>query len=117
MLRLLVKWLVSALALFIVVRIVPGFSVSSFGTILIAALVIGLLNATIGLVLKVLTFPITLFTLGIFWFVINAIILELASALVSGFQIRSFWWAFVGAIVLSVVNMILHALIPEPRRD
>ena len=53
----------------------------------------------------------------IFWFVINAIVLELASVLVDGFDIRNFWWAFVGAIVLAIVNMILHALVPDRRED
>lgn len=117
MVRLVVRWLLSALALIIVTYIVPGISVSGFRYALIAALVIGLLNATVGLVLRILTFPITLLTLGIFWFVINAVVLELASRLVSGFYVRSFWSAFVGAIVLSIVNMILHALLPEPKHD
>jgi putative membrane protein len=117
MLRLLLKWLVSAVALIIVAYVVPGFTVSGIKAALIAALVIGLLNATIGLVLKVVTFPLTLLTLGIFWFVINAIVLELASVLVDGFDVRNFWWAFVGAIVLAIVNMLLHALIPDRRKD
>jgi len=117
MLRLVVKWLVSAVALVVVAYIVPGITVSGFVVALIAALVIGFLNATIGLILKVITFPITLLTLGIFWFVVNAIILELASAIVSGFEVRSFWSAFVGAIVLAIVNMVLHAIIPDRRED
>ena len=117
MLRLLLKWLVSAVALIIVAYVVPGFTVSGIKAALIAALVIGLLNATIGLILKVVTFPLTLLTLGIFWFVINAVVIELASALVDGFEVANFWWAFVGAIVLAIVNMVLHALIPDRRRD
>jgi putative membrane protein len=86
---------------------------------LIAALVIGFINATIGLLLKILTFPLTLLTLGLFWFVINALMLEFASALVPGFQVRGFFAAFVGAIVLSLVNMLLKwlAFPPEVRRD
>jgi putative membrane protein len=78
---------------------------------LIAALVIGFVNATLGLVLKVITFPLTLLTFGLFWFVINAAMLELASAIVPGFEVRGFGAAFIGAIVLSLVNMLLRWVI------
>jgi putative membrane protein len=105
--RLLLNWVLSALAVFIVSRIVPGFVVTGFLAALIAALVIGLINATLGLVVKVITFPLTVLTLGIFWLVINAIMLELASVFVPGFHIQSFGAAFWGAIVLSLVNMLL----------
>src|SRR5437762_11463841 len=110
MLNLLVNWLLSALSLMIVSHVVPGFEVTTFGTALIASLVIGLANATIGLILKILTFPITLVTLGIFWFVINALMLKIAAAFVSGFTIQGFLPAFFGAIVLSLVNMFLRAI-------
>jgi putative membrane protein len=106
--RLLVNWLLSALALLVVSRLVPGFYVSGIGTALVAAIVIGLINATIGFFLKIITFPLTVLTLGIFWIVINAIMLELATFFVRGFQIRGFWAAFIGAIVLSLVNMFLR---------
>ena len=105
--RLLLNWVLSALAVFIVSRIVPGFVVTGFLAALIAALVIGLINATLGLVVKVITFPLTVLTLGIFWLIINAIMLELASVFVPGFHIQSFGAAFWGAIVLSLVNMLL----------
>jgi putative membrane protein len=85
---------------------------------LVAALVIGFINATIGALLKILTFPITLLTLGLFWFVINALMLELASALLSpGFQVHGFFAAFVGAIVLSLVNLMLKTLVMPPKDD
>jgi len=111
--RLLLNWLLSALALVIVAHIVPGFYVSGLGSALIAALVIGLINATLGVFLKVITFPLTVLTLGIFWFVINAVMIELASKLVSGFEVRGFGPAFIGAIVLALVNMALRALVPK----
>src|SRR5258705_8507554 len=82
--RLLLNWVLSALAVWIVSQVVPGISVSDPVTALIAALVIGLVNATIRLLLKILTFPLTLLTLGLFCFVINALMLELASLLVRG---------------------------------
>ena len=76
--RLILNWLLSALAVWIVSRLVPGIYISGPTAALIAALAIGLINATIGLVLKILTFPLTILTLGLLWFVINAIMLELA---------------------------------------
>ena len=109
----LVRWLLMSLSLLIVSYVVPGFVVSGLGAALIGALVFGFLNATLGLVLKILTFPFTILTLGLFWFVINAIILELTSAVVPGFFIRSFLSALVGAILLTLVNMLLKALIGE----
>jgi putative membrane protein len=115
--RLLLNWVLSALAVWIVSQVVPGISVSDPLTALIAALVIGLVNATIGLVLKVLTFPLTLLTLGLFWFVINALMLELASVLVRGFVVRGFLAAFIGAIVLSIVSSILHWLVMPSRKQ
>lgn len=109
--RLLLNWVLSALAVWIVAQVVPGVYVNGAMAALIAALAIGFINATIGFVLKVLTFPLTLLTLGLFWFVINALMLELASALVPGFHVRTFFAAFVGAIVLSLVNILLKAIV------
>ncbi len=114
--RLLLNWVLSGLAVWIVAHVVPGFYISGPIAALIAALVIGFINATIGLLLKILTFPLTLVTLGLFWFVINALMLELASALVPGFRVYGFLAAFVGAILLSLVNMMLKWLV-HPRND
>ena len=115
--RLLLNWVLSGLAVWIVAHVVPGFYISGPVAALIAALVIGFINATTGLLLKILTFPLTLITLGLFWLVINALMLELASALVpSYFQVHGFFAAFVGAILLSLVNMMLKWLV-HPRHD
>jgi len=115
--RLLLNWLLSALSLLIVSYIVPGFHVNGFTAALIAALVIGLVNATIGLILKIITFPLTILTLGIFWLVINALMLMFASALLSpNFVVRGFWPAFWGAIVLSLINMVLKGLARDADR-
>jgi putative membrane protein len=112
--RLLLNWFLSALALWIVSRLVPGFVVHGVMAALIAAVVIGFVNATLGLVLKILTFPLTILTLGIFWLIINAAMIELASVFVPGFHIASFGAAFLGAIVLSIVNILLKWLVmPE----
>jgi putative membrane protein len=109
--RLLLNWILSALAVWIVSRVVPGIYVSGPIAALIAALAIGFVNATLGVLLKVLTFPLTLITLGLFWFVINALMLEFASALVPGFVVRGFGAAFIGAVLLSLVNMLLKWLV------
>ena len=118
MFNLLADWILSALALLLVAHIVPGFEVGSFGAALVAAVVVGLVNATLGLLLKVLTFPLTIFTLGIFWFVINAFMLKIAASLVPGFMIQGFLPAFLGAVVLSLINivkrLIIRALNDEP---
>ena len=115
--RMLLNWIFSAVAVWIVAQVVPGVHVSGPIAALIAALVIGFVNATLGTVLKIITFPLTILTLGLFWLVINALMLELASAFVPGFQVHGFFAAFVGAIVLSLVNMLFKALLPARDRD
>ena len=109
--RMLLNWVLSAVAVWIVAQVVPGIHVSGAVAALIAALAIGFINATLGLLLKIITFPLTLLTLGLFWFVINAVMLELASAVVPGFHVRGFVAAFIGAIVLSLVNLLLKAIV------
>jgi len=109
---LLLHWLISSASLLIVAYIFPGIEVRGLGTALIAPIVIGLVNATIGFIVKLLTLPLTILTLGIFWLVINALMLQLASFLVPDFFVADFWSAFFGAIVLSLVSMILRALVP-----
>jgi len=114
--RLLLHWILSAVAVWVVAHVGPGISVSGPTAALIAALVIGLINATLGLLLKIITFPLTLLTLGLFWFVINALMLELAASFVRGFQVRNFVAAFLGAILLSVVSSLLQWLVMPSRR-
>src|SRR5271165_5440477 len=115
--RMLLNWVLSAIAVWIVSKLVPGIHVNGPTAALIAALAIGFINATLGALLKIITFPLTLVTLGLFWLVINALMLELASALLApGFQVHGFLAAFVGAIVLSLVNLVLKALV-MPSKD
>ena len=111
--HLLIHWLLSALGLLVVAHLVPGFVVNGIGAALLAAIVIGLINSTLGLFLKIITFPLTILTLGLFWLVINALMLELASALVPGFTVLSFGAAFIGAIVLMLVNLLLKFLVAD----
>jgi putative membrane protein len=109
--ELILNWLLSALSLLIVAHVIKGFELSGFGAALIAAIAVGLVNATLGLFLKIVTFPLTILTLGIFWIVINALMLKLAAAVVPGFVIRGFLPALFGAIVLSLVNLLLRYLV------
>jgi putative membrane protein len=108
MLRLLVQWLLSAFALLVVSNLVSGFYVQGLGSALTAALIIGLLNATVGFLLKVITFPISILTLGIFLLVINGLMILVASKLVHGFHVRGFVPAFWGAVVLALLGMLIR---------
>jgi len=107
---LLLQWVLSAIALLIVSRIVPGFHVQGVWPALIASLVIGLLNATVGVVLKIVTFPISILTLGLFLLVINALMILLASHIVRGFHVNGFGPAFWGAVVLALLGMMIRAI-------
>ena len=111
MTHLLINWLLSALSLVIVAHVIPGFQISGLAAALIASIVIGFVNGTLGLILKILTFPLTILTLGLFWVIINALMLKVAAALVPGFRIDGFLPAFLGAIVLALVNMVLKSLL------
>ncbi len=113
--RVLVKWLVNAVSLLIVAHFVSGFVVRGFIDALIAVLVIGLVNATLGSVLKILTFPLTIVTLGLFLIVINAAMLKLAANVTPGFEVHTWTAAILGAIVLSLVSSFLHWLVRDDR--
>ena len=110
MLRLLLHWLMSAMALLITSRLVPGFEVRGLRAALIAALVIGLLNATVGLLLKIITFPISILTFGLFLLVINGIMILAASDLVRGFHVNGMIPAFWGAAILALLGMLFRAV-------
>jgi putative membrane protein len=113
MLRLIVQWLLSAIALIVTAELIPGFEVRNLTAALVAALVIGLLNATVGLILKIITFPISILTLGIFLLVINAIMILVASNLVRGFRVLGMWPAFWGAVVLALLGIVIRAILRE----
>src|SRR5690554_1569837 len=101
---LLLVWLLNAVALLIVAYILPGITVASFGSALIAALVLGLLNTLVKPVLILLTLPITVVTLGLFLLVLNALVFWFAGSILKGFQVAGFWWALAGAIVYSLID-------------
>ena len=107
MVKLLVKWGLSAVALMFLAYLLPGIVVKSFGAALLAAAVIALLNSIVRPILIVLTLPVTVVTLGLFLLVINALMFWLAGSMLSGFEVSSFWWALAGAIVYSLLSMVV----------
>ncbi|MGD1106967.1 MAG: phage holin family protein [Terracidiphilus sp.] len=111
--KLLLQWLLSALALLIVSHLVPGFHVAGLLPALIAAVVIGLLNATVGLFLKIITIPFSVVTLGIFLLVINGVMILLASAVVPGFHVSGLGPAFWGAVVLALLGVLIRAIVKD----
>ncbi len=108
---MIARWLVNALALYITALLLPGFQLRGVIATLVAAAILGIVNAIIRPLLLILTLPLTVVTLGLFTFVINALMLLLTSAIVPGFAIRGFGWALVGAILLSVISFLLTHLI------
>jgi putative membrane protein len=112
----LVRILVYALAIWLATAIVPGIEAKSTLTILGAGLVLGLINAVVRPVLLVLTFPLTLVTLGLFLFVLNAFCLWLTSLLVKGFEVHGFWAALFGAIIVSAVSWMVTAFLSDRGR-
>ena len=109
--KLIAKWLLSAAALLAVAYLYSGVQVSSFGSAMIAALVIGLLNVVVRPVLVVLTLPVTLITVGLFLFVINGLMFWFASGLLGGFHVTGFWPAVFGALLYSLLGLLVDALL------
>ena len=111
MMTLLLSWLVNTVALIAVAYLMPSIKVDTFVTALIAALVLGLVNAIIRPVLVLLTLPVTLLTLGLFIFVINGLLFWAVGSFVKGFVVDGFWAGFLGAIVYSLISWLLSALL------
>lgn len=105
---LLINWLISALAIIVTAYILPGVHIEGFTTALVVAVVLGVINIFIKPILIILTLPINILSLGLFTFVINAVIIILVSKIVPGFKIDGFIWALLFSIILSVINSVLH---------
>jgi putative membrane protein len=113
MIRLLLHWIISAVSLLIVAHVIRGFNVTNFQSALIASLIIGLVNSTLGLVLKLLSFPFIILTLGIASLIINAFMLMVAAYFVDGFSVNGFVPAFIGSILMSIINYVLGMFVPD----
>lgn len=109
MLKLIVKWLLSASALLFVAYVYQGVEVRSFASAMLAAFVIGLLNTVVRPVLVVLTLPVTIVTLGLFLFVVNALMFWAAAALLEGFVVRDFLAALLGSLIYTVIGMVIES--------
>ncbi len=109
--RFLLRWFINCISLLLVVHIVSGISISSWLTAITAALVLGLLNAFVRPVLIVLALPVNILTLGLFTLIINGFMFYLAALLVHGFVIAGYWYAFLGALVFSIISFLLSLLI------
>jgi putative membrane protein len=106
----IIHWILSGVALLIVANVLPGIQVESFGSAMIAALVIGFVSATVGLILKIILLPFILLSLGLVYFLINGLMLKLASELVPGFRVYGCLPAVLGSILLTVVDYLLSRL-------
>lgn len=111
--KLLVRWVISAIAIILTAYLLPGIHVASFVTALVIALVLGILNTLVKPLLFLLTLPITLVTLGLFALVLNAFMILLVSSIVPGFSVDGFLWALLFSIVLSIVTSILDTFLME----
>jgi len=110
--KILINLVLSAVAVFIASYILPGVHVASFTSALIAAVVLGVINAVLKPILLILTLPINILTLGLFTFVLNAVLIMVAAAIVPGFSVDGFIWALVLSVVLTIINSVLHTLTP-----
>lgn len=115
MLTLLARWILNAAALLLVAYLYPGVSVESFLAAMVAALVLGLVNAVVRPILVILTLPVTLLTLGLFLFVINALLFWFVAELVPGFRVTGFGGALLGSILYSLITLVTSWLL-FPRR-
>lgn len=108
--QIIVNLLLNALAVLISAYLLPGVKVDGYFTAIVVAVVLGIVNTILKPILILFTLPITILTLGLFTFVINALMILLVSNFVPGFHVRGFWWALIFSLVLSLVNSFLHSL-------
>lgn len=108
---LLVNWFIVTIAILVAAYLIPGIRVDSIGAAVIGAAILGILNAVVKPILVILTLPITLLTLGLFLFVINALMFLLAGSLLSGFHVQSFWPALLGSLVVTIVSYVAHSVV------
>ena len=113
MFRAIIHWVLSAIALMVATKLVDGFYINDVQSALLAALVIGVLNATLGFILKVLTFPFAILTFGLFLLVINAAMILLAAKIVTGFVVYGWVPAFWAAAILAILGMLIRALMKD----
>jgi len=117
MISLIARWIVNAAALLLVAYLYPGVQVESFFAAAMAALVLGLINAVVRPILVILTFPVTLLTLGLFLFVINALLFWLVAEIVQGFHVSGFLAALIGSILYSLITLVTSWILFSPKKS
>lgn len=115
--RWLLHWIVNAVVLLVVSHFVSGFQINGFASAMFAVIIIGIVNATLGLFLKFVTFPLSILTLGLFVFVIDAIVLWFSSKFVPGFSVTGFRPAFIAALILALIQMLLGFFTSEKKQS
>jgi putative membrane protein len=105
----LVQWFLTAVSLGVAAWVLPGLHVTSWPALAVAALVLGFVNAIVRPILLIITLPLTVLTLGLFYLVVNGMAFGLAAAIVPGFEVDSFWWAILGALVVGMVSWLIGA--------
>lgn len=108
--QFIINLLINGFAVFVTAYLLPGVHIKDFFTAILVSIVLGIANALVKPILVILTLPITIITLGIFYFVINGLLILLTSAIVPGFSVQNLWWAILFSVALSLVNWLLHSL-------
>ena len=111
--KFILKILLTALAVVILAKMLPGVNVDSYTTAIIVALVLGLLNFIVKPILIILTLPVTVLTLGLFLLIINALIILMADGLIDGFNVDTIWWALLFSLLLSILQSFFHSFLKE----
>ena len=111
--RFLIHWLIIALALWVTAYILPGVNIDSTQALAIAAIVLGLVNALVRPILTLLTLPITVLTLGLFYFLVNGFTFLLVTKVVPGFGVSSYWWAVLGALGVSIISSFVGSFVDK----
>ncbi|HEX5486432.1 MAG TPA: phage holin family protein [Limnobacter sp.] len=113
--RLILNWILHALALMVVAYLLPGVLVHGFGSALLAALILGLVNMVVRPVLTILTLPLTILTLGLFYFVLNGLLFYWVGNVLQGFQVLGFWWAVLASLLYSAIATLLTGVVFQPK--
>lgn len=111
--QIIISWIVSAMVIFAIAYILPGVHVANFTAALVVALVLGIINAFVKPVLLIITLPINILTLGLFTFILNAILILIVSQIVPGFIVDGFLWALIFGIILSIASTFVNTLLPK----
>ena len=112
----LIRWLILTVAIMVAAHLIEGIEVKGFWSAFLAAAILGVLNALFRPILIILTLPINILTLGLFTFVINAVLIMMVSGVIGGFEVHGFWSAFLGSLVISVVSWLLSSFISDQGR-